>query len=152
MKTFPVSELITLLITLGLSGYILYLSVSLFHKIQTKVETIKELDSLRTSLFIVLAFSIITIIISSFVLYSTKKKGESKEKLNILIALMVIDLVGLALTSTYIVILQKLENFYKAKNYDKSTENAKILIGLDSSSILLSFVSIGLMFKDFYLK
>ena len=57
-----------------------------------------------------------------------------------MIDLFTLTLIDLILTITYIIILQKLEDFYKDKNYDKSTQYAKILIGVDSCSILVSLV------------
>ena len=58
--------------------------------------------------------------------------------------LLILDLIDLILTISYIIILQHLEDIYKAKNYNKSALYAKILIGLDSSSILLGLISINI--------
>ena len=119
---------------IGLDSYILYLSISLFRKIKNKTETISELDIIRKIIYIVLGISVLEIGMSFFTLLKSKKR-ESITK-------FIINLIDLILTVTYVIILENLEDFYKAKNYDKSTKYAKILIGLDAGSILTSLVTV----------
>jgi len=121
------------IITGGFDAVVLYFAINLFNKIKDKTETIPELDYLRKILYIVLGFNIFLIIAEIIYLVKSKKK---------IIYLFILTLSDLILTVTFIIILQKLEDFYKAKNYDKSTQYAKILIGIDACSILTSFASV----------
>ena len=124
---------IDFILTSCVDGYVLYLAIDLFKKIKDKKETISELDHLRNTIYIMLGINIFLIIAEVIYIVKSKKK---------IISLFILTLSDLILTTTFIIILQKLEDFYKAKNYDKSTQYAKILIGIDSCSILTSLASI----------
>ena len=67
---------------------------------------------------------------------------SNKRKRAITRILFILSLIDTLITMIYIIILQNVENFYKQKNYDKSTKYAQILIGLDSSSVLLCFINL----------
>ena len=132
MVKFEWEENLDLLITCGFDAYVLYLSVDLFKKIKDRKETILELDTLRNTIYVVLGLNIFLLVTELAYLLKSKEK--------MMIDLFTLTLIDLILTITYIIILQKLEDFYKDKNYDKSTQYAKILIGVDSCSILVSLV------------
>ena len=134
MREFTLEKNFDLLITIGFNTYILYASIDLFQKIKDRKETILELDTLRYTVSIVLGLNIFLILGEFAYLLKSKKKDR--------ITSVILTLIDLVLTSSYLIILQHLEDFYKAKNYDESIKYAKILIGLDSGSILLSFVNL----------
>ena len=129
MNKFSLENNLELIIVAGLDIVVLYYSINLLNKIKNKTETIQDLDTLRYIVYIAFAIQIFELIYNHFFM----KKNT---------LLLILDLIDLILTISYIIILQHLEDFYKAKNYDKSVKYTKILIGLDSSSILLGLMSI----------
>ena len=129
MNKFTLENNLELIIVTGFDIVILYYSIDLLNQIKNKTEKIQEVDTLRHMVYIVLGLQIFELILNHFFM----KKNTT---------LLILNLIDLILKISYIIILQHLEDFYKAKNYDKSTQYAKILIGLDSCSILVGLISI----------
>lgn len=122
---------------IGLNVYILTLTFSLFNKVKNKTEHIDDLISIQQILQNWISIDILVNIIYAYISYQNSKKFS-----------FVSSIIQVVISVTYLIMAQHTTESYKNKQYDKALTFVTIMLVLDITSCILSFVDFTIEMKE----
>lgn len=129
--------LLSITIFIGLSVYILTLTISLFNKVKNKTEHIDDLTSLQKNLQTWISIYIIANLINAYTSYPKSNKFS-----------FVSSIIQVVISVTYLIMAQHTTESYKNKQYDKALTFVTIMLVLDITSCILVFAVLFISMKD----